>query len=276
MYPSWAGDIEFREWYARYLRACLSPREVAALLRVVVRFDLREICRTIQAPTLVVHSRGSRLVPFGLGEDLARRIPGARFVALDGAEGSLISGGSTGEAALDAIQEFMTGTRGSRRAQRVLATLLFIDLVDSTRRAAELGDSAWRSLLEEQRWLVRQELSRHDGREIDTAGDGFLVFFDGPGRAARCAQSIVERVRTLGLEARAGLHTGECELVDEGVAGLAVHLAARVMALGGPGEVLATSTVRDLVVGSSLEFEPRGPHVLKGVPGEWEVFALRA
>jgi class 3 adenylate cyclase len=192
-------------------------------------------------------------------------------VELPGSDHNLRVGDT--EAILDEIEEFLTGARPTPEPDRVLATVLFTDIVRSTEHATRLGDHRWRELLEEHHALVRRELARHRGREIDTAGDGFLATFDGPARAVRCAKAIGRNVRTLGLEIRAGLHTGECELAGDRVVGIAVHTGARVMAQAGPGEVLVSSTVKDLVAGSGLQFEDRGVHVLKGVPGEWRLFA---
>jgi class 3 adenylate cyclase len=213
------------------------------------------------------------VIPARQGRYIADRIPGARFVELEGADHLPTLGNQ--EALLDEIQEFLVGSRAAAAAERSLATILFTDIVDSTARAAELGDRAWRELLERHHALVRRRLAEFRGEEVDTAGDGFFAIFDGPGRAIECAEAIVGDVGELGLELRAGLHTGECERLDKGLAGIAVPIGSRVAALARPGEVLVSSTVRDLVAGSGLEFEDRGAHELKGVPGEWRLYAVR-
>jgi class 3 adenylate cyclase len=205
------------------------------------------------------------------GRYLAARIPDAKFVELPGSD-HWISAGDTDEI-VDEIEEFLTGTRRLPEPDRVLATVLFTDIVGSTERATELGDRRWREVLEQHHGLVRSELARARGREVDTAGDGFFAAFDGPARAVRCAKSIADGVQELGIAIRSGLHTGECELLDGKVAGIAVHTGARVAAHAGPGEVLVSSTVKDLVAGSGLEFEDRGVHQLKGIPGEWRLYA---
>jgi class 3 adenylate cyclase len=205
-------------------------------------------------------------------EDMAQQIPGARYVELSG--GDHIPWGEDADAIVDEIEEFLTGVRHGPEPDRVLATVLFTDIVGSTERAAALGDRRWRELLEGHHAAVRRELGRFRGREVDTAGDGFLATFDGPERGVRCARAVSEGVRALGLEVRAGLHTGEVELLDDKVSGLAVHIGARVAAAAGPGEVLVSSTVKDLVAGSGLRFQDRGLQPLKGIPGEWHLFAL--
>jgi class 3 adenylate cyclase len=214
-------------------------------------------------------------VPIERGRDLAARIPGATFVELP-VEGHIVPVGQT-ELVTDAVTPFLQraweSAQFDEEPDRVLATVLFTDIVDSTARMAELGDRGWRELLERHHAVVRRELARSRGREVDTAGDGFFASFDGPARAIRCARSIVDGVRELGIDVRSGLHTGECELVDGKVAGIAVHTGARVASHAGPGEVLVSSTVRDLVAGSGLEFEDRGVHELKGIPGEWRLYA---
>jgi class 3 adenylate cyclase len=212
------------------------------------------------------------MLPVDGGRYLAERISGAKYLELDGID-HFPQVGNT-DALLDEIEEFLTGARPAAELDRVLATVLFTDVVGSTERAATLGDRRWRDLLEQHHAAVRRELGRFRGREVNTAGDGFLTTFDGPARAIRCARAITEAVRPLGLAIRAGLHTGEIELASDDIAGLAVHIAARVAALAGPAEVLVSSTVKDLVAGSGLHFEDRGAHALKGVPGEWRLFAV--
>ncbi len=270
--PSVAGDPEFRAWWARYQRLGSSPGIVLGTRDMLRQLDVRHVLPTIGVPTLILHRRDNRLVDVTHGRYLAERIPGARYVELDG-DDYLWFVGDTGPI-LDEIEEFLTGSRRSTEHDRVLATVLFTDIVGSTERAASAGDAAWRKLRDAHDAIVRAELERHRGREIDTAGDGFLATFDGPARAARCACAIRDAVRRLGLEIRAGLHTGEVELAGDRVAGIAVHIGARVSALAEPGVVLASSTVRDLVAGSGIDFEDRGVHELKGVPGTWRLFAV--
>jgi class 3 adenylate cyclase len=219
-----------------------------------------------------MHRAGDTFINVEHSRYLAEHIPNARYVELEGSD-NLFSIGDT-DAVIGEIEEFLTGERHDREPDRMLATVRFTDIVESTTRAAELGDSAWRRLLGEHDRLVRVALERHRGREVKTTGDGFLATFDGPARAIRAAASIAEGVRSLGLQVRAGLHTGECEVMDRDVGGLAVHIGVRVMNQAGPGEVLVSSTVKDLVVGAGIDFEDRGEHDLKGVPGRWRLFAL--
>jgi class 3 adenylate cyclase len=270
--PSAAADPAFRSWLGRYQRLGSSPGEVIAFRRMLEQVDVRQVLASVRVPTLVVHRRDNRLVEAGHGRYLAEHIAGARYVEVAGAD-YLPFLGDAG-VILDEIEEFLTGSRRRPEADRVLATVLFTDIVGSTRRAAAIGDRRWRELLEIHDTLVRRELALFGGREIDTTGDGFLATFDGPGRAIRCARSIGRAVRQLDLEVRAGLHTGEVEVIGRKIAGIAVHIAARVAALAGPGEVLVTSTVRDLVVGSGIDLEDRGTPALKGVPGDWRLFAV--
>ena len=261
-----------REFMGRYERMCVSPRAGRAHLGWLLEIDVRPVARTLQLPTLVVHRTDDALIRVELGRALAREIPGACYVELSG-DGHPPWIGDT--AALVAeIQQFLTGSRVRVEAERVLATVLFTDIVGSTERAVALGDRAWRDLLERHHTIVRQEIERYRGREIDSSGDGFLSTFDGPARAIRCAKGIRDAVRSLGIEIRAGVHTGECERVDDKFAGVAVHTGARVMAKAGPGEVLVSSTVKDLVAGSGLDFLELGTHTLKGIPGEWRLFAV--
>ena len=269
--PSRLGDEQFARNLERYLRGAASPGAAAALLRMNSYIDVREVLPTIRVPTLVLHRVGDHDVNVAEGRYLAARIPGARFVELPG-DDHWIPAGDT-DAIADEIEEFLTGTRPAPEPDRVLATVLFTDLVGSTERAAALGDRRWRDLVGSHDAAVRRELERFRGREVDTAGDGFFATFDGPARAVRCAISAGERLRELGVEIRAGIHTGECELDGPKVRGIAVHTGARIASLAGPGEVLVSQTVKDLVSGSGLEFEDRGVHELKGVPGEWRVYA---
>jgi class 3 adenylate cyclase len=236
------------------------------------QLDVRRVLGSIAVPTLVVHRTDNRLVDVEHGRYLAEHIPDARYVELQGDDYLWFVGDA--DPILDEIEVFLTGSRRGTRHDRVLATVLFTDIVGSTERAAAIGDAAWRELRDAHDAIVRAELDRHRGREIDTAGDGFLATFDGPARGVRCAIAIRDAVRRLGLEIRAGLHTGEVESDGAGVAGLAVHIGARVAATAGAGEVVASSTVRDLVAGSGIEFEDRGTHELKGVPGGWHLFSV--
>jgi pimeloyl-ACP methyl ester carboxylesterase len=267
-----ADTPEARRALARYERSATTPPMAAEILRANIEIDVRAALPAVSAPTLVLHHDGDVIAPPALGRYLADHIEGAHYVER---AAPYHIGPATPEL-VDLAAEFLTGARPSPVVDRILATVLFTDIVDSTRRAADLGDRRWRSLLDDFRGSVRRELDRHRGREVNTRGDDFLATFDGPGRAIRCAQAVGAAARGLGLETRAGLHTGELELTDDDdVAGLAVHIGARVCSLAGAGEVLVTSTVRDLVVGSGIAFEPRGSHELKGVPGEWSVLAVQ-
>jgi class 3 adenylate cyclase len=272
--PSLAGDPRAREFQARFERQAASPRRVWQLVEMFLDTDVREALPLIQAPTLVLHRRGDRAVNYRAARWLAGQIEGSRYVELEGEDHFPWVGDS--DAALSAIEEFLTGVRPGPAPERVLATVLFTDIVDSTRLATEMGDRRWRDLLEQHHTLVRGQLERFEGREIKTTGDGFLAIFDGPTRAAECARAIADEMPSLGIEVRAGLHTGEVELIGEDVGGIGVHLAARISALAGPGEVLASRTVRDLAAGSGVDFEPRGRHALKGVPDEWEIYSVAA
>jgi class 3 adenylate cyclase len=244
------------------------------LLDLAVQTDIREMLPLIRVPTLVMNRRDDRVAPFALGKTMAERIPGARFVELPGTDNYPWSGDV--EEWLPTFEEFLTGNRRAPDADRVLSTVLFTDIVSSTERAAELGDGRWRRLLDDHNAVVRDEVARARGNAIKSTGDGFLATFDGPARAVRCAAAIADGVRSLGIETRAGVHTGECEVMPGDVGGIAVHIAARVMALAAPGQVLVSSTVKDLVVGSGLRFEESGTHALRGVPGQWTLYALAA
>jgi pimeloyl-ACP methyl ester carboxylesterase len=269
--PSAAQDERFRRWYARYERLATGPGSMRTMLTSEMHRDLRSVLSAIRVPTLVLHRLGDRFIRVGHGRYLAEHIPGAKYVELPGSD-HLPYVGDT-EAMLGEIGEFLTGTRPAPEADRVLSTLLFTDIVSSTERAAAVGDHAWRAMLESYHELARQEVERHRGREIEFAGDGLLAVFDGPARAIRCAHAISEAIGTLGLQIRAGLHTGEIELAGKAIRGIAVHIGARVAADADPGEVLVSSTVKDLVVGSGIRFTDRGLHILKGVPGEWRLYA---
>jgi class 3 adenylate cyclase len=272
--PSVAGDVDFRRWWGRYQRLGSTPGVVLAMRRMLQQLDVRRVLAAIAVPTLIIHRRDNRLVDVAHGRYLAEHIPGARYVE-DAGPDYLWFVGDTDEI-LDEIEEFLTGSKPRAEPDRMLATVLFTDIVGSTERLAAVGDTAWRALQTAHQAVVRAELDRHRGREIDTAGDGFFALFDGPARAVRCACAIRDAVRGLGLEVRAGLHTGEVESSGDRVAGIAVHIGARVSAEARPGEVLASSTVKDLVAGSGIAFEDRGVHALKGVPGEWRLFAVSA
>jgi class 3 adenylate cyclase/pimeloyl-ACP methyl ester carboxylesterase len=271
MAPSVADDPGFREIWARYERSAVSPGAVMAMMRLVYELDLRDLLPMIRVPTLVIHRRDNTRIPPVLGHYLADHIPNARFVEIPGIDSFMWAGAQ--DMIVDEIQEFLTGVRPQAKHDRVLATILFTDIVASTERAAEVGDRRWRALLEAHNGLVRGHIERARGRVIETKGDGFVATFDGPARAIACARDICRDVSRLGIEVRAGLHTGEIELIGEDIGGIAVHIAARIMAAAGPGEVLVSSTVKDLVAGSDLRFDDRGSRELKGVPGEWRLFA---
>ncbi|HEX5910407.1 MAG TPA: alpha/beta fold hydrolase, partial [Thermoleophilaceae bacterium] len=269
--PSHAGDAEFRDWWARLLRSGTSPHGATALLDLYKELDTRAVLANIGVPTLVLQRRDDVLVREPQAAYLAEHIPGARYEPLDGSDHLVFAGDQ--DAVLDHVEEFFTGTRRVPEVDRVLATVMFTDIVSSTRHAAELGDRRWRELLVRHDELVRRQLDRHRGRAVKSLGDGFLATFDGPARAVRCAGAIRDDVRRLGVEIRAGLHTGECEVIGDDVGGIAVHIGARVGARAEAGQVLVSNTVRDLVVGSGIEFAELGEHDLKGVPGRWRLFA---
>jgi len=272
MAPSAADDPSFREWWATYLRMSVSPGAALALGHMNTQVDIRDVLPTIRVPTLILHRVGDRDQDVGGARYMAGRIPGAKYVELPGEDHLPFVGDQ--ESILDEVDEFLTGARHYYEPDRVLATVLFTDIVGSTERAATLGDRQWRELLELHNRLVRGQLERFRGREVDTAGDGFLATFDGPARAIRCAIACRDELAHAGIDVKAGLHTGECELVDDKVRGISVHIGARVASLAAPGEVLVSSTVKDLVAGSGLEFEERGTHELRGVPGAWRLFAV--
>jgi pimeloyl-ACP methyl ester carboxylesterase len=270
--PSGAHDESFVQWMANYTRLAASPGAAMAVWRMNRDIDVRHVLPAIRVPTLVLHQTGDRIVRVEQGRYLAERIPGARLVELPGIDHVPWFGATV--AILDETEEFLTGVRHAPEADRVLATVLFTDIVGSTERAAILGDRRWHEVLDGYYALARRELTRFRGREIDTAGDGLFATFDGPARAIRCATAIRTGVRPLGIEIRAGLHTGECEVIGQKVGGIAVHIGARVAAQAGPGEVIVSSTVKDLVAGSGLGFQDRGVHNLRGVPGEWRLFVV--
>jgi len=270
--PSMAQDEGSRQWWARWLRSSASPGAAEALVRMNAEIDIRPVLSAIRVPTLLLHSINDRSIDVATSRYMAERIPDAKLVELTGIDH--VPWGCDATTILDEIEEFLTGVRRGPDLDRVLATVLFTDIVGSTEKAASLGDRRWRNLLENHHALVRRELARHRGREIDSAGDGFLATFDGPARAVRCACAISDGLRSLGIDVRAGLHTGECEVMGEKLGGISVHIGARVAALAGPGEVLVSGTVKDLVAGSGLSFRERGSERLKGVPGEWRLFAV--
>jgi pimeloyl-ACP methyl ester carboxylesterase len=270
--PSRRDDEQLKQWWARLQRLAASPGMVRNIFALYPQVDCRDVLPTIQAPTLVLHRRGDRMINIEMGRYLAENIPGSKLVELDGDDHLFFVGDA--DAVLDEIEEFLTGVRPVPPVERVLATVLFTDVVGSTERAADMGDERWRKLLDAHHAQVRRQLERFHGQEVKTTGDGFLATFDGPARAIHCATAIRDAVRGLGLEVRAGLHTGEVELSDGDIAGIAVHLGSRVAAVAEPGEVLVSRTVVDLVAGSGLTFADRGEHALKGVPGEWQLFAV--
>ena len=269
--PSKLGDEAFLRRLAAYFRSAASPGAAVALLRMNTEIDIRQVLPAIHVPTLVMHRSGDRSVNVEEGRWMAAQIPDARFVELPGEDHMPWVGDQ--DSILDELQEFLTGDRPEREPDRVLATVLVTDIVGSTQHAARLGDRAWSELLARHHEIVRSELERFRGREVDTAGDGFLATFDGPARAVGCACRIRDAVKTLGIEIRAGLHTGEIEIADGKLRGIAVHTAARIAASAQPGEILVSSTVRDLVAGSGLQFEDRGMQELKDIPRPWQLFA---
>ncbi len=270
--PSEAGNLEFERWWSRLLRQGTSPSGAIDLMNLYREIDVRAVLPAIAVPALVLHRRDDRLIPDRQARFLADRIPDARYVELEGAD-HLPTVGDQG-ALLDEVEEFLVGSRGSHGLERALATILFTDIVGSTETAARLGDRRWRDLLERHDAAVRRELALHRGREVKTMGDGFLATFDGPARAIRCATAIRDDLSRSGVEIRAGIHSGEVEAIGEDVGGMAVNIGARVGEMAAPGEVLVSSTVRELVVGSGIEFRERGSHRLKGAPDEWRLFAV--
>jgi pimeloyl-ACP methyl ester carboxylesterase len=272
--PSMAEDERFRRWMARLERNAVSPRGARAIISLSVNSDITEMLPRIQAPTLVLHRRDDTLVPLEEGRRLAEAIPGARLVVLPGRDNMGWVGDA--DALLDEVEEFLTGRRGARAAERALGTVLFTDIVGSTQMAARLSDRRWRDLLGEHHELVAREVERAGGRVVKTIGDGVLARFGSPAGALRAAPAAMDALAPLGVRLRAGVHTGEIELLGDDVGGLAVHIGARVAANAQPGEVWVTGTVRDILIGSGLLFAPRGTHDLKGVPGEWPLFSLEA
>ncbi len=270
--PGAMKDERFKQWWAGYLRHSASPADALALAKMNTEIDIRDILPAIHVPSLIIHRTGDLDISIEGSRYMAQQIPNAKFIALAGSD-HLPWVGET-EKLLNEIEIFLTGELQASEPHRILATCLFTDIVGSTERAQSLGDDGWRNLLLSHNDIVRDQLMRHKGREIKTTGDGFLAIFDGPARAVRCACAIRDEVRQLGIEIRAGLHTGECEMMEDDISGIAVLIASRVMSTAMPGEVLSSSTVKDLVAGSGLHFEKKGLFPLKGIPGEWEIFAV--
>jgi pimeloyl-ACP methyl ester carboxylesterase len=268
--PSKADDAALREWWGKFERVGASPSAAIALMRMNREIDLSGILHSIKVPTLVIHRTDDTLVSIEGGRELAADIPGARLVEIPGTDHLLFL--DAGDRILAEMEEFLTGARSAPVVDRVLATVVFEDIVDSTRRAEVKGDQGWRDLLNAHDEAVRQELSRFRGREVKSLGDGFLATFDGPARAIHCAGAIRDSLRKLDLPVRIGVHTGEVELADNDVRGIAVHIAARVANIGGADDVLVSRTVKDLVAGSGIKFEDFGAHALKGIPEHWQVF----
>jgi class 3 adenylate cyclase len=271
--PSLAGDVRFRRWQGRLERLAMPPAAAATMYRWVLEADVRSVLPSIRVPTLVVHRRDNLHHRVGHGRYLAEAIPGAKYAELPGGDSYPFNAGDI-DAVLDEVEGFLTGRREVAAHDRVLATVMFTDIVGSTELAARLGDQGWLDLRRDHNALVRQLIERFRGREIQTTGDGFLAIFDGPARGVRCAVEIAAAVPALGLQVRVGLHTGEVELDAETVGGIAVHLAQRVMATASAGHVTVSSTVKELVTGSGIEFAARGVHTLKGVPGRWQLFEV--
>ena len=270
--PSVAADERFVRWWARFERLVASPSAFEELGRIFTDVDVRDVLPAIHVPTVVIHRKDDAIVLERQARYVADQIQGATYVQFPGDDHLPFIGDA--DAIVDEVEQFVTGRRPIRETDKVLATILFTDIVDSTRRQAEVGDRGWKELLERHHAIVRDLLKLYRGEEQDTAGDGFYVRFDGPARAIRCAQDIVETVRPLGIEVRAGLHTGECEIVDGKCSGLSVSIGARVMANAGPSEVLVSRTVKDLTAGSGLSFEDAGEHELKGVPDRWRLYQV--
>jgi class 3 adenylate cyclase len=270
--PDMPWNEEIRAAWARHERLAASPRTVELMLPLLTEMNVHAILPTVRVPTLVVHHSDDPFVPPEKGKEVADRIESARYVEVTGRNAYHFV--EPWRDSFREIAEFLTGEQADVADDRVLATVLFTDIVDSTRRAVEMGDRDWHALLDAHDAVVRVQLNRFRGREVNTSGDGFLAMFDGPQRAIRCAMAIRDAVQALGIEVRAGLHTGECEVRGDDIGGIAVHIGARVSALAGANDVLVSSTLRDLVIGSGLEFEDRGAHQLKGVPGEWHLFVV--
>jgi class 3 adenylate cyclase/pimeloyl-ACP methyl ester carboxylesterase len=270
--PSVADDPEMQHWVGRYMRLSAPPAACTRMYRWVLQVDVRSVLQSIQAPTLILHRAENRHYRVSMGRYLAEHIPGAKYMEFPGAD--WYPPFVNAQPVLDEIEEFLTGARPVPAQDRILATVLFTDIVGSTDLAARLGDQRWLDLRAAHDGLVRTHLDRYRGREVATTGDGFLATFDGPARAVRCASGIASSVESLGIRIRAGLHSGEVEIQDGQIAGIAVHIAARVMALAGEGHVLVSGTLKDLVVGSTIRFSDRGTHALRGIPGERRLFEV--
>jgi class 3 adenylate cyclase len=270
--PDMPWNEEIRATWARMERMTASPGTLAGLMPLVTELDVRAVLPAIRVPTLVIHHTDDPIIPPVLGKYIADHIRGAKYVELSGR--NVYHFVEPWRESFQQIAKFLTGHQAEVADDRVLATVLFTDIVDSTRRAAEMGDRDWHALLDAHDAVMRAQLARFRGREVNTYGDGFLAMFDGPQRAIRCAMAIRDAVQSLGIEVRAGLHTGECEVRGDDIGGIAVHIGARVSALAGPNDVLVSSTLRDLVIGSGIEFADCGSYELKGVPGEWRLFAV--
>ncbi len=273
--PSALHDPSVQEWWPRFQRQAVSPSGIRTLLLMNSEIDVRDVLASVNVPTLVLHSKGDRLCPIGAGRYMAERVPEAQFVELPGDDHYIWFGGDADRFA-DEVERFLTGTFNPREPDRALVTILFVDIVDSTRKAAQLGDRTWRDLVDSFYAVVRNELGRTRGRLLDTAGDGVFAAFDGPARAIRAGLEIAERVQRFGLTVRAGVHIGEAEIVGDGLRGITVHIGSRVASKARESEVLVSSTVRDLVVGSGFRFADRGSHALKGVPGRWQLYSAQA
>jgi len=271
--PTMKDDLALKEWWGKFERLGASPGAAKTIMRMNSQIDITDILPSVKVPTLIIHRKDDVTVNVEGGRLLAERIPNAKYVELSGAD-HLPMVGENPNQILDEMAQFLTGEFRPIETECILATVLFTDIVDSTKRAAELGDRQWRDLLERHHSLVRGELNHFRGQEIDTAGDGFFATFDGPARGIRCACAIRDTVPSLGIAIRAGLHTGECEVMEDKVSGIAVHIGARAMKIANPGEVLVSSTVKDLVAGSGLQFNDRGKYALKGIPGEWRLFLV--
>jgi class 3 adenylate cyclase len=271
--PDMPWNEEIRAATACWERGAVSPGTVALMLPLLAEMDVRALLPTVRVPTLVLHHTDDPIIPCEWGKDVAHRIADAKYVELPGRNVTHFYEPDWRES-FQEIAQFLTGEQADVVDDRVLATVVFTDIVDSTRQAAKMGDRDWHALLDAHDAIVRSQLVRFRGREVNTSGDGFLAMFDGPQRAIRCAMAIRDTVQALGIQVRAGLHTGECEVRGDDIGGIAVHIGARVSALAGPNDVLVSSTLRDLVIGSGIEFEDRGAHDLKGVPGEWRLFAV--
>jgi class 3 adenylate cyclase len=272
--PSRADDAESRSFYGRLERSTASPGMMVALGQMFLDLDVRDVVPSVRVPALVLHRTRDRLVNVRHGRWLAENLPNARIVEFEGDDHPFLY--ENPDEWLGEIQEFLTGARAVPVSDRMLATVMFTDIVDSTRTAVELGDKRWREVLERHQRAVRDDLERFNGREVKSTGDGFLATFDGPARAINCAQAILQSSEPLGISVRAGLHTGECEVMGEDIGGIAVHIAARVSARAEPQELLVSRTVKDLVAGSGLAFTDRGAHTLKGVPDTWQLYAVEA